>query len=102
MRTEAAHQRKANKYAHFLTDIRDYSMNVKPFEVGAHTGYINDRNKASLTNIHKYAKTNIKFKFKYFKEIISAITSVSSHFIFNARKSKEWSKPGYVGPQVKV
>ena len=28
MRIEAAHQLKANKYAHFLTDIRDYSVNV--------------------------------------------------------------------------
>ena len=56
MRIEAAHQRKANKYAHFLTDICDYSVNVKPFEVGTHTGYINNRNKASLTNIHKCVK----------------------------------------------
>ena len=48
MRIEAAHQRKANKYTHFLTDIHDNSMNGEPFEVGAHTGYINDRNKASL------------------------------------------------------
>ena len=28
MRIEAAHQLKANKYVHFLTDIRDYSVNV--------------------------------------------------------------------------
>ena len=31
MRTEAAHQRKANKYVHFLTDIHDNSMNGEPW-----------------------------------------------------------------------
>ena len=32
---------------------------------------------------------------------ISAISIMSSHFIFNARDHQEWESPGYVGPPIR-
>ena len=98
-RIEDAHRYKTGKYSHFLTDIQGRNVSLHTIEVGSATGYINERNKASLKALHKYVKNGITFK--NFTSNISAITVMSSHFIFNARNHKDWQSPGYVGPPLK-
>ena len=98
-RIEEAHRYKTSKYSHFLTDIQGRNVNLNTIEIGSATGYINERNKAALKSLHKYVKSGINFK--NFTANISAITVMSSHFIFNARNHKEWQSPGYVGPPIK-
>ena len=98
-RIEDAHRFKTDKYSHFLTDIQGRNVSLHTIEVGSATGYINERNKAFLKSLHRYVKNGITFK--NFTSNISAITVMSSHFIFNARNDKEWQSPGYVGPPLK-
>ena len=87
------------KDEHFARDITNFTVKVEPFEIGAHQGYINKRNKETIKNIHKYTKPNITLK--HFTENISAITLVSSYFIFNSREVKDWAKHGFIGSLVK-
>ena len=77
-RIEAAHNRKQEKYEHLTRDITNFTVNVEPFEIGAHQGYINKRNKETIKHMHKYTKPNITLK--HFSENISAITLNSSYF----------------------
>ena len=60
---------------------------------------MNERNKASLKTLHQYVRKDIKLK--DFISNISAITIMSSNFIFNVRDHQEWDSPGYVGPLIK-
>ena len=99
-RIDEANRLKTNKYSHFLTDIRNRNVSIHPFEIGSATGHINDRNKSTLTSLHKFAKKDIPLK--SFSSNISAIAILCSYFIFNARKQKEWHSPGYVGPPLKM
>ena len=99
-RIDEANRLKTNKYSHFLTDIRNRNVSLHPFEIGSTTGHISDRNKGTLTSLHKFAKKDIPLK--SFMSNISAIAIMCSYFIFNARKQKEWESPGYVGPPLKM
>ena len=94
-RIKAAHNRKREKYEHFTSNITNFTVNVEPFEIWAHQGYINKRNKETIKHIHKYMKPNITLN--HFMENISAITLVSSYFNFNSREAKS----GLIGLQVK-
>ena len=49
--------------------------------------------------LHQFVRKDIKLK--DFISNISAITIMSSNFIFNARDHQEWDSPGYVGPLIK-
>ena len=42
-RIKKAHELKYEKYQHFITDIKNHSVNVLPFEIGSHTGYISQK-----------------------------------------------------------
>ena len=87
-RIEISHNLKIEKYSHFLSDITKYQPSLTAFEVGAQTGYLTKENKKAVATLHKYCKKNIKLK--NFTNNISAITVLSSYYIFNCRNSSEW------------
>ena len=98
-RIEEAHRLKTGKYSHFLTDIQGRNVSLHTIEIGSVTGHVNERNKASLKTLHQFVRKDIKLK--DFISNISAITIMSSNFIFNARDHQDWDSPGYVGPPIK-
>ena len=83
-----------NKYSHFQTDITSAAVQVFPFEIGANTGYINQRNKITIKEIFDFVKPDIKFK--YFLNNISAISVLSSYYIYLARNQLEWIEPARI------
>ena len=87
-RIETAHRLKAKKYQHFSKDITNYKATVIPFEIGSNTGFVSERNKASIKKLHSYCKKGIKLK--KFVENISAVTILSSYYIFNCRNNRNW------------
>ena len=87
-RIKSAHELKFQKYQHFITDIQTYTVKVIPFEIGSHTGYISSDNKKSIHSLHKFCEKNITLK--KFTQNISAITVLSSYYIFNARNQDNW------------
>ena len=90
-RIKIANKLKMEKYSHFTTDIKSHEVTVTPFEVGAHQGHITNENNERLKAIHKYCKKEITFK--KFKENISAISLLTSYYIFNCRNQKDWFQP---------
>ena len=93
-RLETAHSLKMESYSHFSTDIKTHTVTVIPFEVGSHTGHISNDNKKRLHTLHSYCTKDIKFK--KFRDNISAISILSSYYIFNCRNQEDWSTPGHI------
>ena len=93
-RLDTAHKLKTESYSHFVRDITTHTVTVTPFEVGAHTGHINNDNKKRLKTLHSFCTKDIKLK--KFKENISAISILSSHYIFNCRNQEMWSTPDHI------
>ena len=93
VRIDTANKLKQEKYSHFRTDIQ-YEVTVTPFEIGSHTGHVTTRNKASISSLHKFVKAGIKVK--KFKENISAITILSSYYIFNCRNIDSWESEAHI------
>ena len=91
---EERHRYKTNKYSHFQTDIATATVQVLPFEIGANTGYINQRNKTTIKEIFEFVKPDLKFK--YFVNNISAIAVLSSYYIYLARNQQEWIEPARI------
>ena len=87
-RIKKAHELKYEKYQHFISDIKNHSVKVLPFEIGSHTGYISKENKKTIHSLHGYCEENITLK--KFTQNISAIVVLSSYFIFNARNQENW------------
>ena len=87
-RIKIAHDLKYQKYKHLISDIRSQSVNIIPFEIGSHTGYVSAENKVHLKKIHKFCQKSVKLK--KFTQNISAITVLSSYFIFNSRNHGMW------------
>ena len=93
-RIDISNKLKTEKYEHFLRDITNYKPSVSAFEIGAQTGYITSRNKKSIGSIHKFCQKNIKLK--NFTNNISAITVLSSYYIFNCRNFSDWEQSDYI------
>ena len=88
-RLEISHKLKFEKYQHFVSDTPSrYKTTVQPFEIGSHTGHVNKENKLTLNTLHKFCHKNIKLK--KFTHNISAITVLSSYYLFNCRKQGTW------------
>ena len=96
LRLDIANSIKMEKYQHFTSDITQFTASVIPFEVGAQTGHISTRNKENINKLHKFCKKNIKSSL--FRNNISAITSLSSYYIFNCRNDKNWESVDYISP----
>ena len=71
-----------------MSDIKSHTVKVTPFEIGSHTGYISTENRRSIHSLHKFCENNITLK--KFIQNLSAITVLSSYFIFNARNQENW------------
>ena len=93
-RIDISNKLKSEKYAHFETDITAYKASVIPFEVGAHTGYISNRNKDNIKRLHTFCKKGIKLK--QFSNNISAICGMGSYYIFNCRNENSWEFCDYI------
>ena len=96
---EERHNYKANKYSHFENEISLPTVLVEPFEIGANTGYINARNKITIKKIHAFVKPNISLK--SFTNNLSAISVLSSYYVYQARNQQDWVSPGRVHPPLK-
>ena len=81
------HKQKADKYAQFETDIKSYATKVNAFEIGSR-GTITPDNLNRLSHIHKYLNKNIR-KNTFIKNI-RALSTLSSYYIFTARKHTSW------------
>ena len=93
-RLEVAHRLKYEKYQHFVSDIKSHTASVIPFEIGSNTGLINRENRKSLHTLHSFCKKDVKFK--KFVQNISAISILSSYYIFNCRNQEGWAPPGHI------
>ena len=62
--------------------------------MGSHTGHINNENKTTLTDLHKFCRPEVKLK--KFTQNISAVTVLGSYYIFNARKHLNWSEEAII------
>ena len=76
---------------HFKSDIKTHTVKVTPFEIESHTGYISHENKKSIHLLHKFCDKSITLK--KFTQNISAVTVLSSYFIFNCRNQETWESP---------
>ena len=59
MNIDQRNREKTQKYTPFLTDITNYTCTLNCFEVSS-TGYINPRNKLTLTTLHSFLKKDMK------------------------------------------
>ena len=95
----SSHERKMDKYEHFMRDITDIEVTIIPIEIGAR-GFISTSNKANLRKLHQYNKSTLCFK--TFCENLSSLALLSSYYIFSKRKSSDWDqettylKPNFV------
>ena len=96
LRIETSHKLKTEKYQHFLSDITIYQPSLTPFEVGSVSGYISRDNRKYIGSIHKFCKPNIKLK--NFLQNISAISVLSSYYLFNCRSIEHWENPNPISP----
>ena len=98
-RLKISHDLKYQKYSHLVSDSHNLKVNVTPFEVGSHTGYINSDNKKYINALHKFCKKNIKLKL--FMQNMSAISVMSSYYIFNCRNFENWEDMEPIQPPFK-
>ena len=89
------HKNKADKYAHFETDIRTHNTTVCAFEVSSR-GTLTNEKTARLSSIHKYLKKHIK-KSTFIKNI-RTLSTLSSYYIFTARKNQTWDHTAFINP----
>ena len=90
------HKYKSEKYAHFETDIEQYDTTVVAFEVGAR-GCLTSENKFRLNDMHKqFVKKHIKCK--PFSANIQSLATLSSYYIFTARKHMTWDHKAPINP----
>ena len=94
LRIEESNRLKGEKYQHFTTDIKTHTVSVLPFEIGSHTGYITQKNYATLRTLHKFCRKDIKLK--QFIKNISSIVVLASYCIFNSRNVQDWEETGYI------
>ena len=90
---KARHLTKADKYAHFSTDITSHKAQIEAFEIGSR-GFICPENTTRLKKLHKFCKPGLKFK--TFQENISALSIYCSFHIFLCRKDTDWISPPYL------
>ena len=95
-RIKVSHDLKYQKYKHLISDIGSHTVNIIPFEIGSHTGYISSENKSHLQKLHKFCQKSVKQK--KFTHNVSAITILSSYLIFNSRNHGMWGDMDHILP----
>ena len=90
---DTRHLEKSNKYAHFLTDIKNISTTVTAFEISS-LGHITSENKKRLSTLHKFCKPGTKQS--TFIKNISSLSIYSSYHIWLCRNDPEFITPPYL------
>ena len=92
------HSEKTQKYTPFLTDITNYTCTLNCFEVSS-TGYINPRNKLTLTTLHSFLRKDMKKS--TFLSNLNSLTWYGSYQLWLSRKDKEFAIPPFLIPHLK-
>ena len=86
---------KTQKYTPFLTDITNYACTVNCFEVSS-TGYINARNKSTLTTLHSFLRKAMKKS--VFLSNLNSLAWYGSYQLWLTREDKEFADPPFLIP----
>ena len=97
MNIDQRHTEKTQKYTPFLTDITNHSCTVNCLEVSS-TGYINPRNKATLTTLASFLKKAIKKS--SFLANINSLAWYGSYQLWLTREDKEFVAPPFLIPHL--
>ena len=90
------HKYKCDKYAHFESDVKQYKTKVVAFEVGSR-GLLTPENTQRLSDMHKHCISK-HIKKSIFISNIRALASLSSYYIFTARKQTSWELTDRLNP----
>ena len=88
---------KSQKYATFATDITGYDCTVNCFEVSSQ-GFINKRNKATLTTLHSFMRRDIKKS--TFLQNLHALAWYGSYQVWLSREDPEFPDPPFLLPHI--
>ena len=84
---------KSRKYAPFITDITGFDCTVNCFEVSA-TGFISNRNKATLSTLHSFMTKEIKKS--TFMSNLNSLAWYGSYKIWLTRDEPIFSDPPFL------
>ena len=90
---------KSNKYAPFITDMTGYTCTVNAFEVSS-TGYINSRNKSTLTTLHKLMRKDLKKS--VFLSNLNSLAWYGSYSLWLSREQQEYPTPPFLIPHLNL
>ena len=90
---------KSNKYAPFITDMTGYTCTVNCFEVSS-TGYINSRNKSTLTTLHKLMRKDLKKS--VFLSNLNSLAWYGSYSLWLSREQQEYPTPPFLIPHLNL
>ena len=88
---------KSKKYAPFVRDITGMACTVLCFEVSS-TGFINERNKSTLTTLHSFIRKDMK-KSTFFSNLNSLVW-YSSYKIWLTRDEHVFAEPPFLIPDL--
>ena len=91
------HVEKSQKYAPFISDITGYTCKVNCFEVSS-TGFINKRNKVTLTTLHSFMKPEIKKS--TFLSNLNSLAWYGSYKIWLTRDDPSFADPPFLAPHI--
>ena len=92
------HREKTDKYTPFITDITNYTCTLNCFEVSS-TGYINPRNKLTLTTLHSFLRKDVKKS--TFLSNLNSLAWYGSYQLWLTREEKEFAIPPFLIPHLK-
>ena len=98
MNIDQRNREKTQKYTPFLTDITNYTCTLNCFEVSS-TGYINPRNKLTLTTLHSFLRKDMKKS--TFLSNLNSLAWYSSYQVWLTREEKEFAIPPFLIPHLK-
>ena len=90
---------KSQKYAPFATDMTGYGCSVHCFEVSS-TGFINKRNKVTLSTLHSFIRKDIKKS--TFLQNLHALAWYGSYKLWLSREDAEFPDPPFLLPHIDI
>ena len=88
---------KSHKYAPFITDITNYKCTVNCFEISS-TGYISNRNKLTLTNLHSFLRKDLRKSI--FMANLNSLAWYGSYQLWLTREDMEFIAPPFLIPHI--
>ena len=94
-----SHQRKCDKYAGLISDIKSsgYEVYFYAIEIGCR-GYIDKENEGRIKTIFRTIRS--KFKWCEIKVLLSKLAILGSFTIYNSRHDHNWCAPVTLKPNV--